>query len=850
MVGTVGPFTSDACRSWLSQSIVGFGLLFIVLLWTGIAYQVAQDREHALGHARATVTNLTRAFEEHVVRTLKGIDQSLLDLVAHFEADPHAFDIAAAAARNRFLEGLTPQIGIIDARGLLSHTTVSSGLGVELSDRDHFRVHREDNVGLFISRPVLGRASGKWSIQFTRPIRHEGGEFAGVVVVSIDPSYFSQFYNSVDIGGGGVVVLTGLDGFIRARAARDDPAIGSSVANGHVFQAALRSPAGVVLAPSVIDGARRLFAYRVLEQFPLVVIVGLAEADILQDQKTNLWRYAVAGAVVTALILLACGLLAIQVRRQQQTEETLRAREVELAAERTKLRAVHRALQEESAAVIRSSPVGICALDRAGRVTTWNPAMERLSGYTADEVLGRGPPLPGIATTASGGAAAPRVVAHHRTAAKNGQPVDISVTTAPLTDTDDAPRGAIIVVEDVTQQRAIEERLRESEERLRGIAANLPGVLYQRVSRRDGSYAYTFVSERAAELSGYTAEEWYADPARIRGAVAPESLPHFDAALRSSAHTMTQGTVDLEFVTRSGDRRWWRSMFRPRRSVDGNVLWDGLVFDITELRRAEEHRRELEAQVRHALKMEALGTLASGVAHDINNALVPIVALTKLLLDTPPQESPRREALQVVRDAAYRARDLVAQVLAFGRKEAPRVQRIRLQDAVERAVRLLRATLPPNVSLVAHVPPETAAIDADENQLVQVLMNLCTNAAQAIGARTGRIALSVADVLLDARSGTLPPGRYARLVVADDGCGMDSRTLERIFEPFFTTKAVGEGTGLGLSVVHGIVGNHSGGIAVESEPGRGTVFTILLPLADQGETSSADVAGAEFLRAG
>ena len=256
--------------------------------------------------------------------------------------------------------------------------------------------------------------------------------------------------------------------------------------------------------------------------------------------------------------------------------------------------------------------------------------------------------------------------------------------------------------------------------------------------------------------------------------------------------------------------------------------------DVTKRVEAEAERAALENQLRHSQKIEALGTLAGCIAHDVNNTLVPVLALSQLALKQMPADDTQRETMEIVLDAAYRIRDLVAEITTFSRKDLPKTQPLALQDAIAKAVRLLGATLTPTASIGLELAEAPVVVNADGNQIVQMLTNLCTNASHAIGASPGRITIALDTVSLGesvkTRSG-LPSGIYARLAVRDTGCGMDAPTLQRIFEPFFTTKGVGEGTGLGLSVVHGIVTNHRGCISVESTPGSGSTFTVLLPVA-------------------
>jgi PAS domain S-box-containing protein len=264
------------------------------------------------------------------------------------------------------------------------------------------------------------------------------------------------------------------------------------------------------------------------------------------------------------------------------------------------------------------------------------------------------------------------------------------------------------------------------------------------------------------------------------------------------------------------DGRWMLVVYR-RLPGDGRV---GLWTDITAVKRAEAERHALEAQLHHSQRLEALGTLAGGAAHEINNALVPVIALTKIVASHLPEGSRDRRNLGTVLLGAERSRDLVKQILAFSRKEESgrRREDVDLAAVLSDALQLMRAIVPTSIRLTAEIAP-SPTITGDANQLHQVIVNLVANAAQAIGDAHGTITV-----------GLHPDGGTLRLWVADTGCGMDEATKARIFEPFFTTKEVGKGTGLGLAVVHGIIKEHGGRIEVESVPGRGTRFDILLPL--------------------
>jgi PAS domain S-box-containing protein len=261
------------------------------------------------------------------------------------------------------------------------------------------------------------------------------------------------------------------------------------------------------------------------------------------------------------------------------------------------------------------------------------------------------------------------------------------------------------------------------------------------------------------------------------------------------------------------------------RDANGEPLGYATVqHDIRETKR-------LEAQLKQAQKMEAIGTLAGGIAHDFNNILGAILGNVELARTTVGPGHPVLEELAEIAQAGRRATGLIKQILAFSRRRESTKRVVRLGDVIREVTGLLRSTMSANVELVISTREGTPNILADATQIHQILLNLCTNAWQALEGKPGRIQILVDRAVVDvaASGGGAAPGRYARLVVTDDGRGMDDATMERIFDPFFTTKEPGVGTGLGLSVVHGIVKDHNGTISVTSAPGAGASFVILFP---------------------
>jgi PAS domain S-box-containing protein len=282
----------------------------------------------------------------------------------------------------------------------------------------------------------------------------------------------------------------------------------------------------------------------------------------------------------------------------------------------------------------------------------------------------------------------------------------------------------------------------------------------------------------------------------------------------------------LEIAVDEVDATW---ILQERRRTPRRVFI-ATVRDIT-------GQKELARQLQQSQKMEAIGTLAGGIAHDFNNILSIILGFTGLTLEDKRIDEEGRENLETVLEAARRARDLVGQILTFSRKGEQEKLRVSLQTVLEDALKMLRSTFPANVEIRTDIDPGDLVVMADPTQVHQVLMNLCANAGQAMPGG-GILEVKLQHVRIDGKSleayGMQGDGNCVRLMVRDTGTGMDETTLERVFEPFFTTKPLGAGTGLGLSVVHGIIHEHGGYISVESAQGAGTTFVVLLPLAESG----------------
>ncbi len=267
--------------------------------------------------------------------------------------------------------------------------------------------------------------------------------------------------------------------------------------------------------------------------------------------------------------------------------------------------------------------------------------------------------------------------------------------------------------------------------------------------------------------------------------------------------------------------------------LGGEKLVIALAREITELLEAEKERQQMEGRLRQSQKMESIGTLAGGIAHDFNNILTPIFGYLELAMMESQADPKTMNHLQEVYKAAGRAKELVKQILTFSRRDSEQPSPVMAQIIIKEAMKLLRASIPTTIEIRQNIDPNCAPVLANPTQIHQILMNLCTNAYHAMRETGGILGVSLAPQEISTqdylKTLNLKPGHYLCLEVSDTGSGMDKETLDRALEPYFTTKAKGDGTGMGLAMVHGIVKSYGGSINLYSEPGKGTTIRIYLP---------------------
>ena len=410
--------------------------------------------------------------------------------------------------------------------------------------------------------------------------------------------------------------------------------------------------------------------------------------------------------------------------------------------------------------------------------------------------------------------------------------------------------GALVLIIDITDRRRMEEELREHRDNLEAMVADRTAALKRSelkyrelvesansiIIKSDIDGRITFANDFALRFFGYTAGELLG-----RSAVGTILTPDEDDRLYSCGYGRSVLNAPEAYrsyvgenIRKDGGRVWISWTNRVIQGPDGEP--EGILCignDITAQRRAEEENRLLEARLHQAARIEAVGTLAGGIAHDFNNMLSIILGNADLLEIQTAGDPDIGRGVSQIQSAAFRARDMVRRLLEFSRRTDRKPGVVSLGPIIEDAMTLLRSSIPTSVEIHKRLDETVSPVHADPGQIHQVMVNLCINAAQAMNSGCGTLTVSLDETPIDApgHPSGLPPGRYVRLTVKDTGRGMDPGIRDRIFDPYFTTRPVGEGTGMGLSVVHGIIQGCGGAITVDSTPGKGTTFTLLFPAA-------------------
>jgi two-component system, cell cycle sensor histidine kinase and response regulator CckA len=586
------------------------------------------------------------------------------------------------------------------------------------------------------------------------------------------------------------------------------------------------SVAGVivlVLMAGLLIGSRAAFLFAALSLIAGIAIVYAKSRGFLPQTATT---SSSTGFLLNQAVWSFLAALLLHLAMKSMNQALKRAHD-ELA-ERKRIEAALRASEERFTKIFNTSPLPV-TLSAEGHILDVNDTFLKLSGYSREEVIGRSTIELNIYETPEDRLKVVQLLKEQgkihnlelNFRIKSGE-LRAHLLSAEIIELGDQ-QCVLMVANDIADRKQVEEALQASEERFSRAFHASPISMVISKNRRFIDVNHNFLSitnYTRDEIVGHTVDELAFfvdrdDPERLDKMIAKQG------AVRNHEVKLRIKNGEVRIILYSAEII----------ELDGQPTLLGAVIDITE-------RKRLEEQLRQAQKIQAIGQLAGGVAHDFNNMLTVIIAFSEVLLRPMPESDPSRRKLEIIKDSGSRAAKLTQQLLAFSRQQVMELQVLNLNTVVQEILEMLERLIGADIELRAVFAPTLKMVKVDQGQLEQMIVNLAVNARDAMP-RGGKLTIETANIYLDTayakRYIEVSPGWYAMLAVSDTGIGMDADTLTHIFEPFFTTKEKGKGTGLGLATVHGIVKQSGGHITVYSELEQGTTIKIYLPHTEMAE---------------
>ncbi|MGE5477541.1 MAG: ATP-binding protein [Bacteroidales bacterium] len=842
------------------------GVAFLLgMLWGALIAFIHHDRAQVEENAYRETENYAIAFEEYAHNIISNVDNALRYLGNVYLASLRT----GQPIDHVLLDGYAPiktfQFSVIGPDGILRYSNLAPAASrVDLSDREHFRVHvgsAEDN--LFISRPILGRVSGKWSIQFTRKIVLPDGSFGGVLVLSLEKREFEDFFDRLDLGERGLIALFGMDGWMRARGTRVPEQLRSSATEPLPMTRPYFGPdnpqLGRIQTVGYYDGVDRMGAYRRVRHLPLVVSVQKARDEVFTEHQERAERAMQVGAALSLLLIL--GGVAFHILRRQRDAALS---EADLSEERWRLAvdAVGDGVWDwnpQTGEIFFSQQMGALVgkpqQDLPRNLEQWQATIhpEDRERVTAD-----------FSAFLAG---AVRLDCEYRAHCGDGQYrwiQDRAVTVA--RSADGRPLRVIGLRSDIAERRRLQDELARQGEEMRQLQAALAareiGAARHRLSEAQ-RVARLGIIERDATTGLWTACEHAQSLlglARCTDCSLDEVLANVASESRMAAAKLAVAdlsSLNLELaVEQAGETRYLRAV----GCAPANEHEHGFVTlqDISARRASEREHARLKERMEEANRLESLGTLAGGIAHEINtpaqyvgdnlafiqNSFPKLLAVAETAgqevaagrcptlqpvmsaINLPFLSKELPEAISQGIEGVGRIAKIVQAVKEFCYPSSREPQPCDLNHMIQSAATVTRNAWKYVAEMEMELAADLPAVDAIEGEINQILVNLIINSAQAIAEKNGgkgRIHMR-----------TWRQDDMVAFSVADNGVGIPADRHKRIFELFYTTKPPGQGTGQGLAISSAIVRRHGGTITVDSQPGEGACFTVSLPIGTPG----------------
>jgi PAS domain S-box-containing protein len=789
------------------------------VLWGALFVEARKLEESEIAQASRDAANLATAFQEHVSRTVSAVDQLMVTMIAAQQESGRWDTIPTWIRSSPLLQGLALQVAIAGPDSVLRASTVELGGRIDVSDRAHIRHHFDPSASQpFISVPLVGRASGRWSMQITRRITDVDGTFRGVVIVSVDPQYFSNFFDQIELGHRGSVALIGLDGIVRAYRSGTSSEIGQDRSKSELFNQLRMAATGSYRDANTLDGVERIIGYRKLEGYPLVVSVGISTQEALAGAYHQTNVYLAGGAALSIILILVAGgwFLYREAERRHRwqfvmtTKEDLRKQKILLDT------------------ALENMVQGLLMFDSSNRLLVCNRRYNEIYGLSPKDVK-RGTALVDILTRmAEAGSlvgGVEQVAAEIKAAVDSGKTTTklvemrdgrtINITTQPM------PNGGWLVTHaDVTARKKLERERDWNQELLDLAIQHVPSPIILKDAR---DLRYVLVNQAAAQYLGRD-RQWIIG--KNAHDVFPAGVADTVVAKDRQIIETRKGEIVGEYAIDVPGQGQRTHMTTRRCILDehGQPRYVLIVVnDITE-------HKLITEQLQQSQKMEAVGKLTGGLAHDFNNLLMVMVGNLEVLMatNTEPEQA---ELISSILQAALRGAELNGQLLAFSRRQPLQPTRIDINENLRQTTLLLRRSLGEQINVDLRLGDNVGAVSVDPAQFEAAAVNIAINARDAMPGG-GTLTIETSNRRVDNGASVrlgVAPGDYSVVQISDSGCGMAPEIVARIFEPFFTTKAPGRGTGLGLSMVYGFMKQSAGAVIAKSKVGKGTTFQLLLP---------------------
>jgi len=889
-VETSGKITKLNTRLWGSWSIRTRLMLLVlmsVLPALGLILHTGfEDQKNDVVDAETTilqsVENLARLQDTITVST-----KQMLMTIAQYREVQNG-DVQAS---NKLFESLLHQSPYIDTliatkKDGNAFAAGKASTSYSLADRDYFQKALETG-GFAAGEYVVARSNNVPAFPFAFPVIDDQDQIQGMVVATVRLGQYEDFFHKMGFPEGSVVGIEDRNGIRLCRFPQLDGMIHEQIGKP-LPQKIWRTISGPQKKGTYTeeggDGVRRIYGFIQLrlkddDRPYLYIRVGIPEESALSSANIrlnhNLFLFSIAGCLALAAAYFLGNVTIVDPIKQlvefsrqmgagnfnlrsgisharggeigllAQSFDMMVSALMEREIERLESEESIRQLNKQNQLILNAAGEGIVGLDSRGVVIFINPAAAAMTGYEVHELLGQDLHQKIHHTLPDNSPYPLELCPMHKTLSlgtagrvsdevlwrKDGTSFPSAYSSTPIVK-NGTITGAVITFRDITARKQAEAVLRNSEEHFRLLIENISDIIMV----LDGYGIVRYESPSLQRVLGYTAAELVGR--RACELIHPEDLSHVvDEFGRSFVTSGVSVSVQMRGRHKDGSWRILETIGKSLVNKSGRLFIVVTSHDITERNRAEEEKNTIEAQFIQAQKMDSVGRLAGGVAHDFNNMLSVIMGHAGMLLHQLAPTDALHSSVLEIKNAALRSADLTRQLLAFARKQEISPKALDLNDAVSNILKMLKRLIGEDIDLAWIPGPNLWPVTMDPTQIDQILVNLMVNARDAI-AGIGAITIETTNKVIDESYCLMHTdfsvGSFVVLAVSDTGTGMDKATCNRVFEPFFTTKELGKGTGLGLAMVYGIVKQNRGVIDVYSEPGQGTTFKIYLPRTDNG----------------